>query len=233
MAKISSYTVVGSPSLSDILIGSDSNDSNATKNFSIGGMLGLANDPSVLTGFVPYIGATQDVDLGSFGITADFGDFSNLSINGANAFAYGQFYSTVTQQATIINNPFAVDFPSAIISDGIYITSSNKINVNNSGVYMITVTARVDNASGGGDAQISFWADKSGSNIPFSRQVFVVANTHIEEITYNFLTRIAPTESVTIYWSTSNLNAKLIASVAGGPYPASPSAMIQIYKVGY
>jgi len=232
MAKISTYPSVGNPNLSDMLIGTDSADNNATKNFTIGSMLTLVNDPSILTDFVPYTGATQDVDLGSFGITADFGDFGTLLVQGQNAFAYGQFYSTVTQQAATVNNPFAVDFPSAIISDGIYITSSNKINVDNSGVYMITVTARIDHTSGGGDAQISFWADKLGSNLPFSRQVYTVANQHIQEITYSFLTRIAPSESLTIYWSTSNLNARLIASVAGGPYPASPSAMIQIYKVG-
>ena len=233
MAKISTYTIVGSPNLSDILIGSDSADNNNTKNFSIGGMLALVNDPSILTDFVPYTGANQDVDLGPFGITADFGNFGSLLVQGQNPFAYGQFYSTVTQQHTIINTQLAVQYPGVILSNNIYIATSEKITVSASGVYMITVTARVEHTSGGGDAQISFWANKLGINIPFSRQVYTIANTHIQEITYSFLTRIADNEDVVIYWSTSNLAAKLIPTVAGGPYPAAPSAMVHIYKVGF
>jgi hypothetical protein len=232
MAKISTYPTAGTVTLSDILIGTEVADNNATKNFSVGDMLALANDPSVLTGFVPYNGATQDVDLGAFGITANLGSFGSLLIQGEQAFAYGQFYSTVTQQHTIINTQLAVQYPGVIISDGISIATSEKINVSSAGVYMITVNARVEHSSGGGDAQLSFWTTKLGSNIPFSRQVYTVPNTHIQEITYSFLTRIAPAEDVVIYWSTSNLNAKLVPTVAGGPYPAAPSAMVQIYKVG-
>lgn len=41
MAKISSYTVVSNPTLSDILIGSDSNDNNATKNFNVSGLFSV------------------------------------------------------------------------------------------------------------------------------------------------------------------------------------------------
>jgi len=233
MAKISTYPSVGNPNLSDMLIGTDSADNNATKNFTIGSMLALVNDPSILTDFVPYTGANQDVDLGSFGITADFGNFGALSVQGQNPFVYGQLYSTATQQQTVINTPLAVQYPGVILSDNIYIVTSEKITVSANGVYMITVTARVDHTSGGGDAQISFWAAKLGLNIPFSRQVYTVANQHIQEITYSFLTRIADNEDVVIYWSTSNLNAKLVPTVPGGPYPAAPSAMVHIYKVGF
>lgn len=232
MAKISTYPSVGSPNLSDILIGSDSTDNNATKNFSIGNMLALANDPTILTGLVPYTGATQDVAIGAFGISATFGDFGSLLVQGETAFAFGQFYSTVTQQHTVINTPLTVKYANTIISDNVSTITSEKITVSSNGVYMITVTARVEHTSGGGDAQVSFWADKSGSNLPFSRQVFTIANAHIQEITYSFLTRISASEEVGIYWATSNLNAKLIPTVAASPYPEAPSAMVQIYKVG-
>jgi hypothetical protein len=66
MAKISSYPTAGTVTLSDMLIGTEVGDNNATKNFTVGEMLSLVNDPDVLTGFVPYTGATTDVDLGMF-----------------------------------------------------------------------------------------------------------------------------------------------------------------------
>jgi hypothetical protein len=43
--------------------------------------------------------------------------------------------------------------------------------------------------------------------------------------------RISPTEDVEFYWTTSNLNVTLASSAAGGPYPESPSSIVEIYKV--
>lgn len=66
MAKISTYPVDTNISGSDMLIGTDSNDGNATKNFPISGLISyLAN-----TSFVPYTGAVSNVNLGSFGLQA-------------------------------------------------------------------------------------------------------------------------------------------------------------------
>jgi hypothetical protein len=67
MGKISSYANDSTPNLSDKLIGTDVNDMNATKNFTIGQVLSLAN----LGTFVPYTGANANVNLGAFGITAN------------------------------------------------------------------------------------------------------------------------------------------------------------------
>jgi len=80
MAKISTYPTIGSPSLSDILIGTDSADNNATKNFSIGDVLGLI---SQVYNYVPYTGATGDVDLNGHSLTVGnvtLGSSNNLSV---------------------------------------------------------------------------------------------------------------------------------------------------------
>jgi hypothetical protein len=60
MAKISTYPTIA-PQLGDMLIGTDVNDMNMTKNFTVGDILDLG-------GFVPYVGATTDVDLGAYSI---------------------------------------------------------------------------------------------------------------------------------------------------------------------
>ena len=67
MAKISTYPGPSSPSLSDMLIGTDVNDMNMTKNFSILDILSVSGS----TAYVPYIGATNNVDLGSYTLTTD------------------------------------------------------------------------------------------------------------------------------------------------------------------
>lgn len=67
MGKISSYGIDSTPNLSDKVIGTDVDNLNATKNFTIGQILDLAN----LDTFVPYTGANANVNLGAFGITAN------------------------------------------------------------------------------------------------------------------------------------------------------------------
>lgn len=67
MAKIGTYALDSTPSLSDKLIGTDVDNMNSTKNFTISQILDLAN----LGDYVPYTGATANVNLGSFGITAN------------------------------------------------------------------------------------------------------------------------------------------------------------------
>jgi len=56
-----------------MLIGSEVGDGNATKNFTIASIIGLAN----LGGFVPYTGATGNVDLGLYSLTADSATISD------------------------------------------------------------------------------------------------------------------------------------------------------------
>lgn len=98
MAKISTYPIINAPLLSDILIGSDVANSNVTKNFAIEDILELLSDyyAAVGTGvagyvltsngvgiaptwqagsggsFVPYTGATANVNLGVYDLKADY-----------------------------------------------------------------------------------------------------------------------------------------------------------------
>ena len=65
MASISTYPILSNPTINDILIGTDVQDLNITKNFSIGSIIGIVG-----TQFVPYTGATGNVNLGAFNITS-------------------------------------------------------------------------------------------------------------------------------------------------------------------
>jgi len=86
MAKISTYQTDSNVTISDRLIGSDNENSNQTKNFTVGDIIDLAE--SVIVGnlslsFVPYTGATQGLDLGLNGFAADSATItSSLNCNG-------------------------------------------------------------------------------------------------------------------------------------------------------
>lgn len=70
MAKISTYTQVVAPSLSDILIGTDVSESNETKNFSISDILSLAQFPAPTLDEVLNSGNTSDQNITLTGTAA-------------------------------------------------------------------------------------------------------------------------------------------------------------------
>jgi predicted heme/steroid binding protein len=67
MPRISSYPILDTPTLNDLLIGTDVENFNDTKNFSIGDIGNLIGQY-----YVPYVGATGNVDLGIYGMSAAF-----------------------------------------------------------------------------------------------------------------------------------------------------------------
>ena len=68
MARISTYPFATPPSEDDYVIGTDAVNANITKNFLISDILALGQSGGL---FVPYTGATNDVDLGAYGLTSN------------------------------------------------------------------------------------------------------------------------------------------------------------------
>jgi len=76
MAKIESYPLAPSPvSGNDKLIGTDTANNNATKNFTVNQLISFIG---LNGGFVPYTGAIADINLGNRGIFGSVGVFSSL-----------------------------------------------------------------------------------------------------------------------------------------------------------
>ncbi len=65
MARISTYPIIVTPTLNDLLIGTDVENLNNTKNFTVAE---LGN--TIGQFYVPYVGATGNVNLGAFSIEA-------------------------------------------------------------------------------------------------------------------------------------------------------------------
>ena len=247
MAKISSYPNANPVNLSDRVIGTDSANNDATKNFTVSSMLALVNDPTVLTGFVPYTGAIANVDLGVYDldanniqadniqandVSAGDGSFTEIYEGGDKLTSYLQAFSLVLQTQTNVGVAKIIEFETGSFSDTATI-SSNLITFNAIGKYMVEVTARVEHTSGGGDAVLSLWLQSATGLLANTRQTFYIPNNHTQEIKYSFLVEAtSASDAIYAYWSTSNLNARFSPTVAGGIYPAAPSTMLNVYKIG-
>lgn len=268
MAKISTYPLDNNPSLNDRLIGSDAESGNATKNYSIFNVLNLIGDyyadagtgpagyvltsngedttpswePNPLSGYVPYEGATSDVNLGDNSLYAENvyatefnGDAIyavNLYENGNKLTSYASAISLVPQVQTNVGVAKIVEFETGLFSDTATV-SGNLITFNAIGRYMIEVTARVEHTSGGGDAILNLWLQYTTGLIANTRQTFTVANAHTQEIKYSFLLSVGnPADAIRVYWSTSNLAARFSAISSVGIFPGAPSTLLNVYKVG-
>lgn len=83
MAKISTYPTDSNITTSDMLIGTDGDSNNATKNYTVGGLQSFFGQT-----FVPYTGANNNVDLGLNSLTAAYGIF-NFGVELYGALALG------------------------------------------------------------------------------------------------------------------------------------------------
>ena len=190
--KISTYSI-SSPTLDDILIGTDVSNSDETKNFRIGDIKTLFLGST----YVPYTGATSNVNLGNYslltkaltitdnliadssagtlgyvlksmgaGVSPQWVAISTLI---ANAFK-GSFYDSVTQ--TITTPQLATGIPIKLgITDP---TCTNGISIVTDGTNLTRITfanAGTYNLlfsaqlanSGGGAQTVDFWLRKNGS----------------------------------------------------------------------
>ena len=90
MARISTYVIDGTIVDGDKVIGSDANNSMITKNYTVGDLaayIGYSIGNNLL---VPYVNASQNVDLGAFNLTANSIIVGNQLILGGTAGLVGQ-----------------------------------------------------------------------------------------------------------------------------------------------
>jgi hypothetical protein len=111
MAKISTYPNVGTPVLSDILIGTDVTNNNATVNFQISDILGLIGSLGL---YVPYTGATANVNLGAFNL-----DAQDLTLTGDGFFGNNITVTglTTSDSITYSGNLYAAPGSASIFGD--------------------------------------------------------------------------------------------------------------------
>jgi hypothetical protein len=101
MAKITTYPNDTNITSGDKLIGTDVDNSDATKNFTVGGLQSFFGQT-----FVPYTGATQNVNLGTF----------NLNTTGDGAF--GDLAVTSLADVGVLKANFGIQLPQGALEVG-------------------------------------------------------------------------------------------------------------------
>jgi hypothetical protein len=261
MAKISSYPNAGTVTLSDMLIGTDVANNNATKNFSIGDILALFNNASTLTEFVPYAAAADDVDLGVYSLFTNRlylnGSLSE-PINGSGTsgqvlvsqgaedapkwtdavtFYSGTFFDATEQLnggATVANQ---VRIGSTQEAYGFTLGPDNRINILNSGVYFIGANLQLAFTGGASSPyNVTVWYTINDAIVPNSAFTFSTSSAQLDQ------TLAALSDTVTLnagdyikfYWWSTVTGMKLLTTAAGTnpTRPLSPSVNINIFNVG-
>jgi len=177
--KIARYSQDAQPTMGDKVIGTNVGDHDNTYNFTFQAIYALFTG-SLNQLFVPYTGATADVYLGDYGLSANFlistqdvsvgrtlyfngnpgvvGSVPESQGDGASPVwrqpTYGQFYSSVPQSAGyIVYSPLSFD-QSPYEARGISLDSDgsayNRISFLEGGRYLVSVTVSVNKDAGVG-----------------------------------------------------------------------------------
>jgi hypothetical protein len=260
MSKISTYPLDTTITLDDKVIGSDSENSNATKNYLLSDIVSLFSSESL----VPYTGATGDVDLGSNSlslnditlsgrISADGGFGTSgyvLTSQGSGSPAkwqssasifstyLGSFYDT-TDQIVASGGIAAFKYNTTDISNGVSITNDlssqpTRITVANPGVYNIQFSAQLQRLSGGASKKVTIWLRVNGTDVPnTATNLTVQANATYLLAAWNFYQVLTANQYAEIMWTQDDA-IDIVAEPADLilPHPAIPSIILTVNKVG-
>lgn len=252
--KISSYAVLSNPQLGDKLIGTDVNDMDVTKNFTIGDVLDLG--VSYYQGnFVPYTGATGAVTLGSNPITANqfikLGGTASQFLKADGTLDSNSYLtaaniqltqvlngtSTVAQAPTALDTPLIVNFGAAqgSPSTDVQLQAGGKIIFNRAGAYFVNGFGSVERqGSSGGVAVLVFRVVLNGVQISATKGFHMdTPNLPTEyEVTIPFQANAGDVLEFQIMRDSSGVNfGGVYPHVNLGGWSNVPSTQIQIWKV--
>jgi hypothetical protein len=161
----------------------------------------------------------------------------------ADSAPYGAFQDTTDQAATTLSDANIMSCNTTDLSNGVYLSNSNRFNVRNAGTYAVQYSVQVKNTTN--DSQnIDIWLRKNGTDIAGSNSKFGMPArkasndpSHLIAVTTFFLD-LAANDYVQLAWHSSDLGVSLehyaavSASVGTTPaIPATPSVIVTIQYI--
>ena len=207
-------------------------------NVTLSGLLNVASGgtgQSTYTNGQLLIGNTTGNTLGKATLTAG----SGIAItNGAAAItiasdkAYGSFYDTTTQTATVINTATAITFNNTDLSNGVYIGSpTSRIIVDSEGIYNFGTSFQLDKTAGG-TAVFDFWFRVNGVDVANSASRIRIQGNNAEifsSLIYFF--DLNANDYVELMFSVTDLSVEVTAFPAAAPHPGIPSMILTVQQV--
>lgn len=221
MGKISGYANDSTPNVGDKLIGTDVNDLNATKNFTIGQILSLGASSGLL---VPYTGATGPVNLGVHGITAN-----SFIKTGGSSSQFLKADGSVDSNTYLTSSSLSglVPYTGAVSSVNLgsnNITANSFIKVGGTSSQFLKADGSVDSTTYATAASVTALVPKYGSFYDTTLQTALVANTAYP-IKLNSTDNTATNGFVVD--NDGFGNATIIKAASAGVYNVAFSAQIQ------
>ena len=144
-------------------------------------------------------------------------------------YAYGSFYSTVTQTAAAINTAYAMTLNITDLSAGVTIGSpTSRVYVDRPNVYNIQFSAQLDNTSGGNHLAY-IWLRVNGVDVPNTASQVRLKGTDGELVAaWNFLYSLNAGDYFELMWSVSDTSVQITSSGAVAPVPAIPSVILTV-----
>ena len=209
-----------------------------TGNVTLSGLLNVASGgtgQSTYTNGQLLIGNTTGNTLGKATLTAG----SGIAItNGAAAItiasdkAYGSFYDTTTQTATVINTATAITFNNTDLSNGVYIgLPTSRIIVDSEGIYNFGTSFQLDKTAGG-TAVFDFWFRVNGVDVANSASRIRIQGNNAEifsSLIYFF--DLNANDYVELMFSVTDLSVEVTAFPAAAPHPGIPSMILTVQQV--
>jgi hypothetical protein len=209
----------------------------------LGGLLGIANGGTNSTA-TPTAGGVAYGTGTAYAFTAagTAGQFLQSTGSGTPTWStpssgsfqpayYGTFVSTANQANGGATTANAVNFDTVALSNGVSITSSNRITFANAGIYLIAFELAVTSSSGT-NSSISTWLAQNGTNIANTTSDLTILGgaNQPQLLEQQWILNVSAGDYVQIYWASSSTNVSLIyaASATSPTRPASPSAVVNV-----
>jgi hypothetical protein len=204
-----------------VKVQSTSFNRDATTNW-IWPVISTKRPPAIGSGvYVMYLGGDPDYPVW----IGEYGDEPQ------GVFAYGSWFNP-SDLTTTINTPTAIPLTTASYEEGIHVTNSSRMVVEESGVYNVQFSAQIHNTGGGGSGETMFiWFRKNGIDIPNSATVMHVSSNVYRVMTVNIFEKLEHDDYIQIYWSTTNANIRLEGLAANAVHPAIPSIIVTMNQI--
>jgi hypothetical protein len=146
----------------------------------------------------------------------------------------GSWQSLVDQNATVANDEYIVSFNSTDFERGCRLVSTNRIYVDNSGLYNVQYAVQFHNSGGGGgSAHAHLWFKKNGTAIPETgTRQSVTTNSAYQVSSRDFYLTLDTNDYIQLAWSVNHTNISLYHEAASGVIPVVPSVVLTIGQVG-
>ena len=148
--------------------------------------------------------------------------------------AYGSFFDTTSQTASLADTIYAVNHNTTDLSNGVSIVNGTRITISETGTYTIISTHQYVH-SRGGEVTITGWLRKNGNDVANSgTDLRLKGNGDKDLYAINYFVEAEAGDYYELMWSANDTDTYIVATPArtGPVRPAVPSVITTVNKVG-